>query len=181
MTTILFLLGFFQCAQSFELAVAVGMQSTRVATDISTISTGSNSGYKVGVLGFSPLSNELVIRTGALFSRKKFDIIVGDKTIVTAIDYIDIPFTGLLMINEQVGFFGGMEFGIKFADTSQDENEEFYSIRVTNGLIYGVSAGGHFRFNKHAGIELSYLLGLSEVFPDFKNASGLVVTGVYQF
>lgn len=183
---LLLFIGSFSHAQSG--ALVAGLQTNKVSIgggNPTAYTVSDGTGFKLGFIGLIDYTADVSFRSGAIFTQRKFSLnLNGTKAYDLEIDYLDIPLSALYKFNEYAGVFGGAVMSVQVASSCKGASTSC-TMSDVKSLIYGLEVGGHFVFVPNFGLEVSYLLGMSDVQGDantmFKNASGVSATFMYLF
>lgn len=166
-----------------DIAVTAGAFTTEVSPDSSTVKADSGTGFFAGVLGFMEMGDGMWMRAGAVAGRRMTEFTIGTTKLEYEITTIEAPITGMYMVNEMVGFFGGMRVGLNAGDDCSSNSATACSTNNTDfeTLFYAAEVGGHFRFTPNFGVEVAYDIGLSDIAKNTKWDGGLVINGFMIF
>lgn len=171
-------------AEAFsDVALTAGAFTTEVSPETSGISSSSGTGFFAGVLGFMKMQEPLWLRAGAIVGRRNLELSTSTLNIEYEVTMIEAPVTAMYMLNEMVGFFGGLRFGINAGDDCSSNLSTACSSSNTDfeSFIYAAEVGGHFRFTPNFGGEVAYDIGLSDFAKDTKWDGGLVINAFMIF
>ena len=165
-----------------DIAVTAGAFTTEVSSDNAGTEASSGTGFFAGILGFMEMGDGVWMRAGAVAGRRMVDFTTGTTKVEYKLTTIEAPITGMYMLNDMVGFFGGIRVGLNAGDDCSSNvaaacstDPEFES------LFYGAELGGHFRFTPNFGAEVAYNIGLSDIAKDSAWDGGLVINGFMIF
>lgn len=179
---------FVQPVLAYEVGIIAGIRQTDVELDTSDADTSSGTGLQAGVLGLMEVGNGWNVRAGGIYSTRSFDVKVGDLKDEVTLTYLDVPLTVMYLVNETFGFFGGLNLGLQVGDDCDQSGSGSgncdYGDDAT-GVIYSLQLGGQFRFVPNMGLELTYDLGMSDVWEGddvtLEKASGVAANFLYLF
>ena len=166
-----------------DVAYTAGAFTTEVSPDSSSLTADSGTGFFVGILGFMDMQDMWKMRAGVIAGKRKTDFALSTASLEYELTVIEAPITGLYMINEMVGFFGGLRVGLVTGDEcSSSISTACSSVNADfETMIYAGEVGGHFRFTPNFGAEIAYNIGLSDIEKNTKWDGGLIINGFMIF
>lgn len=165
-----------------DIAVTAGAFTTEVNSDTTGTEANSGTGFFAGVLGFMEMQDQFYMRAGAMVGRRLVDFTTGTTKTEYRLTTIEAPITGMYMLNDMVGFFGGLRVGLNAGDDCSSNLATACSVDAEfETLFYGAELGAHFRFTPNFGAEVAYDIGLSDIAKSTSWDGGLVINGFMIF
>lgn len=165
-----------------DIAVTAGAFTTEVSSDTTGTEVDSGTGFFAGIMGYMEMQDQFYMRAGALVGRRMVDFTTGTTKIEYKLTTIEAPITGMYMLNDMVGFFGGLRVGLNAGDDCSSNVATACSIDPEfETLFYGGELGAHFRFTPNFGAEVAYNIGLSDIAKNSAWDGGLVINGFMIF
>ncbi len=165
-----------------DIAITAGAFTTEVSSDNNGTEVDSGTGFFAGILGFMEMQDQLYMRAGAVAGRRIVEFKSGATNTEYKLTTIEAPITGMYMVNDMVGFFGGLRVGLNAGDDCSSNvaiacntDAEFET------LFYAAELGAHFRFTPNFGAEVAYNIGLSDIAKNSSWDGGLIINGFMIF
>ncbi len=140
-----------------DFAAVLGFRTNSWDTSVtSTTSSGSGkAGLQAGVLGFIDLAQAVALRTGFLYTQRKYSVTVGTSTTDFDFAYFDVPATVMYKFSEYGGIFGGAVLALNASKSCTVSSGTCDTNGVKSSLI-GLQFGASFKFAPQMGAELYY-------------------------
>ncbi len=182
MTLVLTLfLGTSAFANDPEFAFAVGFRNTNVDPKGGMTSSEAGNGIQVGMLGFLPFNEVWGLRSGFLYSQRKY--LVSNGTVDTEVNtaWLDIPATVMVRFNEYGGVFGGIVLALNQAKDCSQSDGSPCNIQGLTSSVMPLTFGVSFKFAPQMGAEFYYEHLSGKVSDDSENQRSIGANFAYYF
>lgn len=181
MTLILALfLGFSAFANDPEFAMTGGFRNTNVDAAGGMTGSEARNGLQVGILGFLPFNEVWGLRSGFLYSQRKYLVqSAPDVDVNTA--WIDIPATVMFRFNEYGGVFGGVVLALNQAKDCSKSDGTACSIKGLSSTMVPLTFGVSFKFAPQMGAEFYYEHSSGKTSDDAENMRTVGANFAYYF
>ncbi|HOW09442.1 MAG TPA: porin family protein [Bacteroidales bacterium] len=179
-------------ANAQRLGIKAGVSLAKGTYDYTeaSLSTENLTGFHAGLIGEVPLSDNVFINSGALFSMKGTKLNVMGMSVDFSVNYVEIPLNlaykydlGAVKLFGQAGPYAGVGISAKMKSGGEEETFEFGSDSdQIKRIDYGVNFGAGVEIKKLI-VGVGYGLGLANMSNDpdetFKNGVLSVSAGIW--
>lgn len=152
-------------SQAQFLGVEVGVRQQSATAEAAGVSMDTEMAYQFGMVGAFPITEQLLFRSGFLYTQRPVTAKAGVITNKYSFNYFDIPVTLMWKFNDYGGVYGGVNVGL-IASASCD-NCGVGNDPEKKGMMPLV-IGGTFKFAPQFGVDIYYEAG--KINKDFKEA-----------
>lgn len=168
--------------QDFGLTAGVldSNASAKSGTTAGSLSTSGDFGFRAGGVVSVPLTDQLLFRSGLIFTQRHFDIKNAAGTSATLdFDYIDIPILAQYNFTENFGAFGGLIASANVNHSGGGVGTIGFDVTGTKGLYPLLQVGVNGTFQNMFGVEAYYEYGLGDICDYAKNFSVFGLNFIY--
>lgn len=179
--TLTLFLGVSAFANDPEFAIAGGFRNTNADGAGGMTGSEARNGLQVGLLGFLPFNEVWGLRSGFLYSQRKY--LVSNSTVEVDVDtaWIDIPATVLFRFNEYGGVFAGVVLAINQAKDCSKSDGTSCSIKGLSSTMVPLTFGVSFKFAPQMGAEFYYEHNSGKASDDAENQRSVGANFAYYF
>jgi hypothetical protein len=128
----------------------------------------SATGLMAGMVAVGDMgSGALKFRSGGYYSERTAKSEVSGATSTIKFSYLDVPVTALYKMNDMVGFFAGVDLGLKINDSCSGDSTICASTTGGNyqpsSFVTSAQLGLNAKFHPNWSGEIFYELGLSDL------------------
>ncbi len=160
-------------AQMIGIKAGLSLSNAQYEYTSTSISTSNLIGVQVGLIGEVPISNEIFLNSGVLFSQKGTKMSLLGVEVKFPINYLEIPFNlaykydmGTAKLFAQAGPYLGVGLSAKMKGGGEEETIDFGSdIDQMKKIDIGVNFGGGLEIKKIQ-LGINYGLGLTNLSND---------------
>ena len=160
-------------AQRLGLKAGVSLAKGKYEYTEASFSTENLTGFHAGLIGEVPLSDNLYLNTGALFSMKGTKISVLGIGVDFAVNYVEIPLNlaykydlGAVKLFGQAGPYAGVGISAKMKGGGEEETIDFGSdTDQLKRIDYGINVGAGVEIRKLI-VGANYGMGLANMSND---------------
>lgn len=150
------LLSVVSVAEAQEFALTAGFRSNNADSDRTGITINGRTGYQFGALAFVPVSGQIHVRSGFLYTQKYLLSTSGTNPVTETeinLSYLDVPATMLFKFSEYGGVFAGF---VLSANQSKDCGSGVSVCTGVQSTVIPFTVGASFKFAPQMGGELVY-------------------------
>lgn len=159
-------------AFSMDMGLGIGLRMNDAKSKTTNQSVDGTNSFQFGGLIYSPLSGKFELRTGFMYTERKYEVGITDVKLT----YVDVPLTFMYKMADYGGVFFGIDAALKVSDDCGGSD-----CTDAKSFVTPVTFGGSFKVAPQIALELFYEMISGDLYNNLKDATAVGANAVITF